>query len=363
MSHFPRRLIVLAVSLVAAACLAANALADPPTFSASCTSAAKILDARECTYTVANDTNTANAETLTINSLTDRIHGYDGDVAADLLPSLFVTPSGGATCNLTGSAPGAGNTSCTLPFGSSIASTPTSIYTLSADDFLLTGHLLLADASLAWRGPLSGPNVDSTQTSTLVEQMTSTTSASLVSDASGNEHPSVTVTGEPGKPTPVGNVTIDWFTSGDCTGTPTEFGPAGLQADGTLDAVAFSDTSGSSFRAHYLGDPGAPLYAPSDSACVQSTHPVVDPPVVTPASPADLIPLVAGMNIDSRLAADLTSRAQTAAAFVSSGRNACKTLDGFIRRVTDASHRRQLTGAQAQALLDAVNAVEAKLGC
>jgi hypothetical protein len=356
MSHFPRRLIVLAVSLVAAACLAANALADPPTFSASCASAAKILDARECTYTVANDTSTAHAETLTINSLTDRVHGYDGDVAADLLPSLFVTPSGGATCNLTGAAPGAGNTTCTLPFGSSITSTSSSIYTLTADDFLLTDHLLLADASLAWRGPLSGPNVDSAQTSTLVEQMTSTTTASLVSDASG-EHPFVTVTGEPGKPTPVGDVTIDWFTSNDCTGTPTEFGPAGLQADGTLDAVAFSDASGGSFKAHYLGDPGAPIYAPSDSACI-------DPPVVAPASsPADLISLVAGMNLDSRLAADLTSRAQTAAAYVSVGRDACRTLSGFERRVGDARNRRQLTGAQAQTLLDAVNAVEAKLGC
>ena len=30
--------------------------------------------------------------------------GFDGDVAADLLPGLLITPSGGATCNVTGAA-------------------------------------------------------------------------------------------------------------------------------------------------------------------------------------------------------------------------------------------------------------------
>src|SRR5262249_41914921 len=219
---------VLAVSLVAAACLAANALADAPTFTTSCTTAAKILDARECTYTVANDTNTTNAETLTINSLTDRVHTFDGDVVADLLPALLITPPGGATCNVTGSAPGAGNTSCTLPFGSSISSASSSIYTLAPDDFLLTGHLLLSDASLAWRGPLSGPNVESAETSTLVQQVTSTTTAAIVTDASGTEHPSVAVTGEPNKPNPVGALTLDWFATNDCTPTPPAFGPADL---------------------------------------------------------------------------------------------------------------------------------------
>src|SRR5215831_14561634 len=129
MSHFPRRLIVLAVSLVAAACLAANALADPPMFTASCAATAQIGDARACTYTVSNDANAAQAETLTISSLTDRVHAFDGDVAADLLSGLLITPTGGATCNASGMAPGVGNTSCTLPFGSSIVSAPTSIYT------------------------------------------------------------------------------------------------------------------------------------------------------------------------------------------------------------------------------------------
>jgi len=355
---------VFAVALLGAAFLAANALADPPSFEASCTTAAKILDARECTYTVSNDANALQPETLTINSLTDRVHGFDGDVAADLLPGLLITPSGGATCNVTGAAPGAGNTSCTLPSGSSIASAPASMYTLAPDDFLLTDHLLLGDASLAWRGPLSGPGVESAGTSTLVQQVTSTTSASIVTDASGTEHPSVAVTGEPNKPTPAGDVAIDWFASNDCTGTPLEFGPASLHADGTLDASGFSESPGGSFMAHYLGDAAAPIYAPSDSACVPSSAPAGDPPVTkTASSPADLIPLVGSMSLDSRLAADLNAKAQTAVARLANGRSACSTLDGFIRRVGDARQRRQLTSAQAQTLLDAARSVEAKLGC
>ncbi len=83
-------------------------------------------------------------------------------------------------------------------------------------------------------------------------------------------HDFVTVTGQPNQPIPTGNVNIDWFLNGDCSGTPeansTSIGP--LAADGTFDATAFAFTVTAagmrSFMAHYEGDD---TYLPSDGAC------------------------------------------------------------------------------------------------
>ena len=55
----------------------------------------------------------------------------------------------------------------------------------------------------------------------------------------------MTVTGEAGKPIPTGNVNIDWFLNGDCTGDPAansgSIGP--LAANGTFDATGFPSRS------------------------------------------------------------------------------------------------------------------------
>ena len=57
-------------------------------------------------------------------------------------------------------------------------------------------------------------------------------------------HDFVTVTGQPGSPVPTGNVTIDWFLNGDCSGAPAvERGPVGRSPPtGTFDATAFAFT-------------------------------------------------------------------------------------------------------------------------
>jgi len=81
-------------------------------------------------------------------------------------------------------------------------------------------------------------------------------------------HDFVTVNGDANKPFPSGNVNIDWFLNGTCTGTPvTNSGAIPLTANGTVDATgfAFTVTTGMrAFQAHYEGDA---TYLPSNGAC------------------------------------------------------------------------------------------------
>src|SRR5206468_9727154 len=72
-------------------------------------------------------------------------------------------------------------------------------------------------------------------------------------------HDFVTVNGQPNQPNPQGNVNIDWFLNGTCSGSPAvnsgSVGP--LDANGQFDATAFNFTVNSaglrSFLAHYEG--------------------------------------------------------------------------------------------------------------
>ena len=74
----------------------------------------------------------------------------------------------------------------------------------------------------------------------------------------------------PSQSVPSGNVHIDWFLNGDCSGNPAatsgSLGP--LDANGHFDATGFAFTVSSagqrSFKAHYEGNNE---YAPSDGAC------------------------------------------------------------------------------------------------
>src|SRR5262249_17982773 len=66
-----------------------------------------------------------------------------------------------------------------------------------------------------------------------------------------------------------GNVTIDWFLNGTCTGTPAlNSGSLGPLVNGQLDATSFAftvnDPGMRAFRAHYAGDAN---YQASDGAC------------------------------------------------------------------------------------------------
>jgi uncharacterized repeat protein (TIGR01451 family) len=104
-------------------------------------------------------------------------------------------------------------------------------------------------------------------------------------------HDFVTVTGEPNKPIPSGNVTIDWFLNGACTGAPqSNSGNVPLDATGHVDATAFAFTVNNpglrAFKAHYLGN--ANVYNPSDGSCEPLR--VVDANIqITPASATNRI--------------------------------------------------------------------------
>ena len=89
-----------------------------------------------------------------------------------------------------------------------------------------------------------------------------------VVEAGSAVHALVTVTGQPSSPVPTGDVTIDRFSNGSCSGDPVETGgPFALAVDGQVDATAFSSTVGvgqRSFLAHYAGDE---VYYVSDGTC------------------------------------------------------------------------------------------------
>jgi len=72
-------------------------------------------------------------------------------------------------------------------------------------------------------------------------------------------HDFVTVTGS--GPTPTGDVTVDWFLNGTCTGAPqANSGNIALDGTGRADATAFAFTVNNpglrAFKAHYLGNAG-----------------------------------------------------------------------------------------------------------
>ena len=82
-------------------------------------------------------------------------------------------------------------------------------------------------------------------------------------------HDFVTVTGQPNQPTPTGDVIVDWFTNGTCSGeVPAANSGNEPLVNGRVDATNFSQgplAAGSfSFRARYLGDN---TYSPSVGEC------------------------------------------------------------------------------------------------
>ena len=90
-----------------------------------------------------------------------------------------------------------------------------------------------------------------------------------VVEARSTVHDSVAVSGVAGQPTPSGNVTVDWFTNGNCAGEPAATsGNATLDASGHADATAFPQGPLApglyGFKAHYAGDA---VYATATGAC------------------------------------------------------------------------------------------------
>src|SRR3954454_7166782 len=272
-------------------------------FTKGCASPTKVGDPYTCSYTVRNNIDDAE-DTLTITSVTDVVHAASGDVnSGNIIGSVKINVLGGATCAAasgTGAVgdPYQGVTSCTIPFNGRVVIQPFSHYTAQPGDFALPSHQLKDDAFLTWQDLCNDPagtgntNCDTTPPLTaasslsLIQQLTTTTAtdihnaahATVTTVAVGTTvHDLVTVTGQPGQPVPTGNVDIDWFLNGTCTGTPeahaSGLGP--LAADGTFDATGFAFTVGTAgmraFRATYLGDA---TYTGSTGACEPLT--VVD---------------------------------------------------------------------------------------
>jgi hypothetical protein len=273
-------------------------------FTKGCASPTQIGQPYSCTYSIRNVIDEAR-DTLTINGLTDTVHSAGGDVSSgnvfgslrlEIGPFLagFSTPPScpGATGTGTAADPfrGPGLTSCILPFGSRLNVQSFSFYTVQAADFNLPGHALTDSAELAWHDLCNDPagtgnsNCNSNPpnagagSQTIVNGLPSTTAttihnaahAAVTAVAVGTTvHDFVTVSGGAGNPVPTGNVTVDWFLNGTCTGAPASTSPATpLGPAGTVDVTGFSFTvnspGGRSFRAHYAGDA---LYLASNGPC------------------------------------------------------------------------------------------------
>ena len=186
--------------------------------------------------------------------------------------------------------PFTGATSCILPFGSRLNVQPFSFYTVQAADFGLPGHALTDSAELAWHdlcndpagtgnsNCAANPPNSGAGSQTIVTGLPSTTSTTIHNAAHAavtavgvgtTVHDFVSVSGGAGNPVPTGNVRVDWFLNGTCTGAPASTSAVTpLGAAGTVDVTAFNFTvntpGGRSFMAHYAGDA---LYLASDGPC------------------------------------------------------------------------------------------------
>ena len=178
-----------------------------------------------------------------------------------------------------------------------------SFYTVQPADYNLPGHSLSDSASLAWHDLCDGtaapgnpapgggncnpdPPTNGAGSQTIINQLTSSTTTAIHNAAHSvvtsvpvgtTVHDLVNVIGSAGNPPPTGNVSVDWFLNGDCSGAPAvnsgSVGPLAPSggSNAAFDATAFSFTVNTAgmraFRGHYLGDPGNPAYSPSDGPC------------------------------------------------------------------------------------------------
>jgi hypothetical protein len=258
-----------------------------------CVSPVKIGDPYVCTGQILNVVDTAH-DTIRVTGLSDTVNAAGGAVpTGNILASTGLVFTGAVTC-VGGSGAGTfadpyiGATECLLPFGSNITTKAFSHYTVQPGDFGLPNNKLTDTLTWNWNNTCTlDPDQDCTtnaQTATAgasatVVKLASSTATDIhnaahgtvtVVEAGTTVHDFVTVSGQPGSPNPTGNVNIDWFLNGDCTGAPqTTSGSIGpLNGSGQFDATGFSFTVNSAgfraFRAHYLGDA---TYIGSDGAC------------------------------------------------------------------------------------------------
>ncbi|HXL44340.1 MAG TPA: hypothetical protein VN960_09815, partial [Gaiellaceae bacterium] len=252
----------------------------------------KIGDPYTCQLQILNLVDTAQ-DTLKVSGFSDVVHAAGGDVASgNLMPTTGLVFTGAVSCTGgsgagTAADPYVGATSCLLPFNTSIQTKPFSHYTVQANDFNLPNHQLADTASVSWNNTCTAPSPNCTTdpqegtagASALVLKLASATATDIHNAAhqvvtavgvGSSVHDFVTVTGQAGSPVPSGNVNIDWFLNGDCSGQPAansgSVGP--LDGSGHFDATGFAFTVNAAgfraFRGHYEGDG---TYLPSDGAC------------------------------------------------------------------------------------------------
>jgi hypothetical protein len=318
-------LLALAFALTAASTEGANMAAPQHgiSFTKGCASPTPVGSPYSCSYTVSNIVDGA-GDTLAISGIDDVVHSAGGDIdSGNIFTAVKLDNAGtSATCTgpgLTGTGtpadPWGNATSCTLPAGSTIDVQPSSQYTVQAADFNLLGHQLTDSATLTWTdlcdglaaGPPPGggncnptPPTAGAASSTLVIPNQSTTTTTVRNaagatvttvEAGTTVHDFVAVAGTPGGPVPTGNVTIDWFTNGTCSGSPASTSaPLALDAAGHVDATSFAFTPPAGafgFLAHYGGDS---VYSGSNGTCeplsvvdanIQITPPTATNPVGT----------------------------------------------------------------------------------
>jgi uncharacterized repeat protein (TIGR01451 family) len=275
-------------------------------FTKGCISPTMIAAPYTCSYQILNTVDTAHDD-LSITGLSDVVHTAGGDQpSGSILGALQLVFTGPVTCvggsgAGTAASPYVGATSCTLPFGSSIATNGFTFYMVQPSDFGLPGHLVTDDAALSWHDLCTGTSGNCTtspQTATASSSAQITISPAVTMataihnageqvvttvEAGTTVHDVVTVLASPPF-VPTGNVTLDWFFNGTCSGGPAiSSGPLPL-VNGQLDATAFSMTPHTAgqraFLAHYQGDP---LFGAIDGPCEPLQ--VVDARIqVTPAT-------------------------------------------------------------------------------
>jgi hypothetical protein len=254
-------------------------------FFKGCESPTDVLSKTQCNFTI---TNTSDPDIVQITSLVDVVHAAGGDDnSGNVLSSLVLSFSGGASCN-------AGQTLCTLPVGGKLSTDPSAIGNSGAAHPLafhtVTGadadnaNPLADDAVATWIDTCSsgatncpvGPQTATTGSQTILRKLPSATATQIHNaqhnvvtavEAGTAVHDFVTVTGPPGKPTPTGKVNVDWFTNGNCSGSPAATSNDVNLVSGQVDVTGFVQKPAAGqygFLAHYKG---SSVYQPSDGTC------------------------------------------------------------------------------------------------
>jgi len=296
---------VLALSFVFVGSAAAQDAEHGIGFSKGCASPTAIGEPYTCSYTIRNNSDDA-GDTLTVSSVVDHVFTTPTATSGNIIHDgaiVLVSAAGSATCtggtgSGTAANPWLNSTSCTLVgnpanpgAGGVIRVTSFSFYTVRDVDFAANaGHILTDEAFLTWADTCSsgssncpvGPQTATSGSQTVVTQLASSTATQIHNAAhqvvtgsiapGTNVHDFVSVSGQAGSPIPTGNVTIDWFLNGSCSGAPAATSPTfALNAAGEVDATTFNFTVSvgqRAFMAHYAGNG---TYTASNGPCESVT--------------------------------------------------------------------------------------------